>query len=508
VRDFFPHIAALVHPIGRSPVRRNHGRGWDGMGQYRNMPERTPAPAEPPDIRSLADLGRELRALRLAAPRPSLADDPLTLRDLAELTGLPRSTLGNAESGRILPRAEVVYRVALACGVPADRIAAWTAARNRIAGRRDRARPSRRREEPVSRRPLNAGRFDAEPLNGRRLDTEPADPRRFAGEPPGARRFDAEPFGGRRFEREPAGAEPVDSAFLARQLRKLEPHAAADLLQRHSVPAAAECLEMVPAASAATCLAAMVPTFAAACLTRMPGGRGADCLDRLDPAKAQQLLGLEESGQSLAHLRQMLPETATAAIAEMPPVTAAARLNQLSADVASRITRELPAKAKAALILTEDLPERLTHELLFSLDFDGTVQLLRTAPIPQVAKLLTSMPEDPAAGVFAKLSRRRRLVLLGEVGPVLGGRLLGEVPVEVGADAVESLPTDLVVSLLERTGRLQAAQVLESVPADRKRAVLAAMRFDTATAVRAVLERLPFLRVTRLRAEAGRGRPG
>jgi flagellar motility protein MotE (MotC chaperone) len=434
------------------------------VGQYRTMIERTVTSVEPVldprDVRSLADLGRQLRALRLAASRPNPDDDPLTVRDLADRTGIPRSTLGNAESGRVLPRTEVVYRVAQACGVPDDEIPDWTAARNRVARRANRTQPSRS------------------------VATRSSAP-----------------------ERPPAG-EPVDSAIVREQLRRLDQGPAASQLQRLPVPAVTEYLESMHSASAATYLEQMEPDFAAACLTFMTCDQAAECLSWMDRSKAQQLLECEETALSVMHLRQMQTTAAAAAIAGMSAEVAAERLNRLSGDVASRIARGLPPKAKKAWILAGDLSERLTLELLFGLDYRQIVQLLEAATMQQAAKLLARMPHDPAAGVLTALRRRRRLALFGELSPEVGGRLLGEIPVDIGIDAVESLPTRLVASLLAQADRTKAALLLECVPTDLKDATLAAMQPDgAAAAVRAALRALPHLLITKLRAEASWGMP-
>jgi flagellar motility protein MotE (MotC chaperone)/DNA-binding XRE family transcriptional regulator len=425
------------------------------VGQYQTMPERTAEPVlEPRDIQSLADLGRQLRALRLAAPRPDPADDPLTLRDLAELTGVPRSTLGNAESGRILPRTEVVYRVALACGVPAADIPDWTAARNRVARRAGGTRPPRPAAHPPP------GRVSA-------------------GEPDG----------------------------VLVQLRGLSLEPTAGQLQRLPVPPVAEYLEGIRSASAAAYLEEMETAFAADCLSHMTIDQAAECLSWMEPSKAGLLLEFEEVALSVAHVRQMRTTAATAAIAGMAADVAAERLNRLSGDVASRITQGLPPKAKRALILAEDLPERLTLELLFGLDYRQTVQLLETATTRQAATLLARMPDDPAAGVLTALRRRSRLALFGQLSPEAGGRLLNELPMVVGIDAVESLPTGLVAAMLAQADMTKAALLLECLPAGRKDAALAAMRSDAAAAVRAALHALPRLVTPGRRAEANWGVP-
>ena len=435
------------------------------MGQYRSMFEPTPGDVElvldPRGIQTLDELGRQLRALRLAAPRADPADDPLTLRDLAKRTGIPRSTLGNAESGRVLPRTEVVYKVALACGTLADDIAAWTSARNRVARWRERLP----RQHP-----------DLEDV------VAEADPR-----------GDASPT-----------REVIDSAMVLDQLRGLNPAAAGGLLQGLSPYGVAKCLGMVQAALAASYLAEMEPSFAAACLALLPPAWAAGCLSGVDPVLAQQLLRLEESALSVTHLRLMQPTAAAAAIAGMPVTAAAERLNRLPGVVASRIVRDVPPDVQTALVLAGELPERLIVELLFSLDYRRTVLLLDAAPIPWAAELLAMMPADPAAGVFAALPRRRRLALLAEVDPTVGGRLLSEAPSDIGADAVTSLPTEFIGVLLTETARTKAALLLDLLLQDRKDAILATMQPDAATAVRDRLRAISFMHASAMLAEVDR----
>src|ERR1700754_1601260 len=107
------------------------------MGHYRTVPTLPAADSiqvlNPNAIRTVEDLAAALRTFRLRAPRPHVADEPLSLRELSKMSGIPRSTLSNAESGRVLPRAKVVYNIALACGILPENIEAWIKARHRVA---------------------------------------------------------------------------------------------------------------------------------------------------------------------------------------------------------------------------------------------------------------------------------------------------------------------------------------------------------------------------------------
>jgi Holliday junction resolvasome RuvABC ATP-dependent DNA helicase subunit len=96
--------------------------------------ERDDLRADPDSISSIAELGRQLRLLRIASGAPTLRE----LEKRATSTGghLPRSTAGNAESGKHLPRLEVIQIFVRACNGSAADVSRWQAAWQRLYARR------------------------------------------------------------------------------------------------------------------------------------------------------------------------------------------------------------------------------------------------------------------------------------------------------------------------------------------------------------------------------------
>lgn len=418
----------------RSLIRWTRGTAWDSVDEYEAMAKPTvigQAPGfQPRDVYDVKQLGEELRTLRLSAERPNIGDDQLTLRELARLTGIPRSTLGNAESGRIVPRAAVVYQVARACGLADDEVEALVSARNRIAQERHQIRRA-------------------------------CLPDRGA------------------------------AAALVQQVRNASRPTAVRRLQRLPARSVADCLEMMKPGFAAPYLAAMEPTFAAACLNLLPSDVGAELLNCLDPAEAAELLRLEEFALSVMHLHLMQISAAAAAIGAMPTEAATMALNSLSGDTAVRVVKELPAKIKIALALTQNLSEQLTLELLFTLERRRTVELLIETPARRAISLLERLPEDPAAGLFAELGGQRQLALLAEAKLTLGARLLIAVPVLVGSALADSMPLNAVAGLLASADAAKAAQLLERVEPERRKVILAAMPASATAAVNAAWKARP-----------------
>ena len=114
------------------------GTTWAKFGYARTVPHE-PEDAEaadlslrpdPDSISSVAELGRQLRLLRISVGSPPLRE--LEARSAASGEPLPRSTAANAESGRHLPRLEVIRAFVQACsGSDAD-LRRWQAAWQRL----------------------------------------------------------------------------------------------------------------------------------------------------------------------------------------------------------------------------------------------------------------------------------------------------------------------------------------------------------------------------------------
>ncbi|BCJ47178.1 hypothetical protein GCM10010168_72330 [Actinoplanes ianthinogenes] len=401
---------------------------------------RTAAPASPPDPRAtetIADLAEQLRQLRLTAPRPAPTDNPLTLRQLAALTGLPHSTLGNAESGRVLPRVEVVYRIAQACGVPDDQLPWWTAARNRVAGRRGRA------PHPAAPRPA------VERLAGR-----------------------------------PAGPERVPADELLLELGGTTVDKAAELLAGRAPESVVAFLERLHPALVAKLLTAMDPVLAVGHLNGLSPEQAVACLNATDPATAARLLTLTPPTAAVAHLGAMDPEAAARALAAMPNAALVPRLPHLEVDLVRRAARGMPAQQRTALLTGASLPAAVTGELLFSLGFDGSLALVRSAGPRVGARLLTALPADPAAGLLAELPAREAASMIKSMAPEqAAARLLGLTDRQA-AERLAPLPPRPLGDVLAQLPVPCAARVLAWFTAARRTAVLQRMRPDRAVPIR------------------------
>src|SRR5204863_3074103 len=86
------------------PVVGDHGTARDIIGHHRMVSHSVSAAAggaderpDPTTVQTVEDLAYHLSLLRLSTPgrRPG---NPLTMRELEQLSGVPHSTIGNAES--------------------------------------------------------------------------------------------------------------------------------------------------------------------------------------------------------------------------------------------------------------------------------------------------------------------------------------------------------------------------------------------------------------------------
>jgi Mg/Co/Ni transporter MgtE len=337
----------------------------------------------PDAIHTVDELGRQLRALRLAAPRPDPSADPLTLRELSAMTGVARSTLANAESGRILPRTEVVFRVALHCVADRADVPRWTDARRRVA------------------------RLRAEARRG----TGPSAP---------SARGDA--------------IGPAVASATSERLQRMTVDDAVAVLQVLPPRAAAECLEAMRFDAGARHLHRMRPAEAAACVTEMRAGDAANCLDWVPPKAAAAILAHLDLAGSVALLGAMLPVKATGVVAVMPARTAVQRLVLLPADRAVRILQGLPTPGMAALLTTGGLPKTLIGEVLFGHSRPEAIALLEAMPRRHAAELLRTLPPDPAAGLLPGLRAETAVEVLAHLGTDDADVLLGRTPPAIAAE--------------------------------------------------------------------------
>lgn len=112
--------------------------------------------ADSDSITTVADLGRELRNLRISAGNPSLRE--LEKRAKKQGLYLPHSTAGNAQSGKILPGLNVVQAFVQACGVTSEtEMLRWKSAWQRANASRDSVLGSPHSPQGVRPLPSDAG---------------------------------------------------------------------------------------------------------------------------------------------------------------------------------------------------------------------------------------------------------------------------------------------------------------------------------------------------------------
>ncbi|MEV6305008.1 helix-turn-helix domain-containing protein [Actinoplanes sp. NPDC051861] len=390
-------------------------------------------------MNTVAELAELLRRLRLTADRPSPTDDPPTLRELAVLTGLPHSTLGNAESGRVLPRVEVVYRFAQACGVPADQLAWWTQARNRAAGRRRRPAhpvPPRARPAPAARTPSTA-------------TDDPAQAEQLRNEITGV---------------------PLDRA--AELLASRPPETMIGFLQRLHPTLVAKLLATMDPVLATGHLNGLQPRYAVACLNEM------------DPAPAARLLTLKTVGDAVTHLALMRPPAAAAALLLMPTAVLAQRLSHLDVDLVRTTVQELPLQTRITMLTGTPLPQALTAELLFSLSLTETMTLLSTTDASIAARVLVMLPPDPAAGFLTALPVQKAAKLLTRMPADHAAHLLLEMTGHQAAALLTALRPRAAGAVLSHTPVLCVARLLAWLPDTLRHRLLSEIRTEQAIMIR------------------------
>jgi hypothetical protein len=117
--------------------------------------------SDPDSVSSIAELGRQLRLLRISAGVATLRE--LEARATASGDALPRSTAGNAESGKHLPGLEVIRAFVQACNGSAADVRRWQSAWQRLYMQRH-GPPGRGQSAVVDRSsiPVDAPQFDTE----------------------------------------------------------------------------------------------------------------------------------------------------------------------------------------------------------------------------------------------------------------------------------------------------------------------------------------------------------
>ncbi|SNY72818.1 magnesium transporter MgtE N-terminal domain-containing protein [Paractinoplanes atraurantiacus] len=433
----------------------------------------SPAPVVLPDPRlvtTVADLGEQLHRLRLAASRPAPTDNPLTLRELAVLTGLPHTTLGNAESGRVLPRVEVVYRVAKACGVPPEQLSWWTQARNRAAGQK------RRKVHATAPLPRPSPADDGDALTVRGSSA--------------------------------ADEEPVTPEQLLQELGGVGVERAAEQLSTRHPESVAVFLGQLHPGLVANVLATMDPVIATGHLSRLQPDHVAACLNEMSPMAVARLLALRPVADAAGYLSLMRPDNATAALLTMPTDALGQRLAHLNFDLARQIVHGMPAPQRMALLTGSPLPEAVFAEILFSVSLPETITFLATAPTTTAARALTVLSADLAAGLLNALHPPRAAKLLSAMPAEQATARLMQMTGEQAAVLLGLLPLRTVGAILAHLPLPTAARLLAWVPADRREPVLQHTRAERAVEIRWHTQRRSYqLWLRRLHAGVAQGEP-
>jgi flagellar motility protein MotE (MotC chaperone) len=399
---------------------------------------------EPTSIRTVADLAVALKNLRLCAPRRELTDDLVSLRRLSELTDIPRSTLCNAESGRILPSARVVFHVARACGVDQEQLAAWVDARHRVA----RSRSNRTTRPEYMAMNSQAGMPDTSASANENSGTD-------------------------------------GLVRIVGRLEAMDPDAVMPMLRHLPSEAIGMHLAKLHAPVAAQHLSSMKPGQAAEALAYMSADQVAECMGWMEPSAAQGLLGRYDPTVSIEFLRRMPSAVAASIISAMPAEAFAETLSNLPPDAIDAIIPGLPLETQEALVTSDRIPDELAVKVLFGLSFSRILALLESLPsLERCAELLTAIPADAAAGLLAALKPRRRRTLLDQVGVKEAGRMASLAPAETVAEVLSGIAPRTSAAVLGETGVDRAASVLNKLPREARRSILECMSPLMATVVR------------------------
>ncbi|WP_229070923.1 magnesium transporter MgtE N-terminal domain-containing protein [Actinoplanes sp. DH11] len=359
----------------------------------------------PLSVRTVSELARQLRLLRLRVPRPQPTDDPLTLRALAAMTALPVSTLCNAESGRILPRTEVVYRIAQACGAPPEDLPLWTQARQRAA--ENRARPAR----PTNPVKVRDGQVVAA--------TEKA-----------------------------SIIEELPSLTAASYLDTLAPHVAAECLTTIDRRAAAERLSVMSLSHAAECLALMAPIIAAELLQTEKPTMAVEHLQAMPARACRHVLAAMATHDAAQWLSFLSRNIAYSLAAEMPLAWKATLL----------ITTTLPTALATELLFTGRYEWAVS--VLCDMPTNRAANLLATMAADPASGLLTGLPQQRAAELIAAMPASRAAFILTETEDDTLEQILVEMPAQLAATVLANLPARRAARYLARCKPRRMNQLL------------------------------------------------
>ncbi|WP_127504084.1 magnesium transporter MgtE N-terminal domain-containing protein [Actinoplanes solisilvae] len=401
------------------------------------LPTGSPAAPQPHTVHTVSELAAALKELRLRTPRREMTDELLSLRELSELTGVPRSTLCNAESGRVLPSARVVFHVARACGVTQDELASWVDARHRIA-------------RSQSRRTVQAARATTAPAQ-----------------------VDDDQDGIDGMIRIVGRLETADPAAVMPMLKSLPPDAVGQHLATLHAPVAAQHL------------ASMGPGPAAEASLHMSVEQVAECMGWMEPTAAERILRGYDFPAAAELLQRMPTAVAASVISALPAEISAETLSHLPPDALDGIIPGIPIRTREALVNSDRMPDRLAVKLLFGLSFGRIIALFESSyPLERCAELLTAIPGDAAAGLLAALPTRRRRALIHRTGLDEIGRKIAQATAETVADVLDGVAPETSAAVLGEFAVDRAAAVLHRLRHDLRARILDLMPPMVAAVIR------------------------
>ncbi|RBQ03872.1 hypothetical protein DQE82_30110 [Micromonospora sp. LHW51205] len=366
---------------------------------------------DPTSVETVAQLGYQLTLLRRSTPRAS--NEPGSALTLAELARrmddkVPISTLGNAESGKILPSGENVYLIALACGLSQQEAGEWARARERAWQHRHRSphRAAAAATEPAS-------QLAVDPPSGQITEAE-AEYHLLATMHPRRATARLNEMGVERTIQLLARLSPddahmiavftaMDPTRLAAALTDLRPDLARPLLDGIGPQKVMSLFNRMPVETIGELAAAMDPP------------RAAGMLAAIDPDQATRVLGAMEWIPAAAVLNEMTPDGAVV-LNGLEPFEAAAALNEVNLQQAARLLTMME-KDRAASSLAHMRPDRVAMVLPL-MEPDTVAGLLTIAGPDEAAALLAMMEQDLAAGLLDRAAQLLRAMRRQHAAPI------------------------------------------------------------------------------------------
>lgn len=349
----------------------------------------------PASVQTREDLARQLTLLRLSTPGPR-PGRTLTMRELSDRSKhsgceVAHSTIGNAESGRILPSGEVVYGIAKACGLPDIEIRLWLDARERVWLQQHR---------PTLPTTMSSPTVTANQATGQAL---------LAMHPARALRTLVEMGTEQAADMLVTMSQDAQLHFVTR----LKPPFAAATISEMLPQLAGSLLDQMPPEQALTLLRILELDRMASLVVQMETAGVCLVLDAMDPTMAVRLLAAidpAKAGRLLAWMNSRLEQRAEHGYSTRGLADPGALLAALDQAAAVRLLATLEDTAAAGRLLAT-LNEQSAGELLAALDQDAAGRLLLALDEKSAGRLLAAM------NVALLLERKTAVRLVREPTP-------------------------------------------------------------------------------------------